>query len=170
MKACEKCRGSGQVPNKVCGTCKGEGRVIKEREINVEILPGVEDGQLIKIKGGGEAGERGTAVGDLYVRIKIKLHHVFERRGSDLVIKKELKIFDLLLGRGVEVSTISGGKIRVEIPAHFNLKENLRIPGEGLPRFGSYGRGDLLVNFIIKAPKKVGAKAKKILEDLGEEE
>lgn len=170
VKACEKCRGSGQVPNKVCGTCKGEGRVIKEREINVEILPGVEDGQLIKIKGGGEAGERGTAVGDLYVRIKIKLHHVFERRGSDLVIKKELKIFDLLLGRGVEVSTISGGKIRVEIPAHFNLKENLRIPGEGLPRFGSYGRGDLLVNFIIKAPKKVGAKAKKILEDLGEEE
>lgn len=170
VKACGKCGGSGQIPNKICSSCKGSGKVSGEREVKVEILPGVEDGQLIKIKGMGEAGERGTAAGDLYVRVRVKPHPVFERRGNDLVVKKELKVFDLLLGRRMEIPTISGGKINVEIPEHFNLKENLRIPGEGMPRFGSYGRGDLLVNFTVKAPKKLSAKARKVLEELEREE
>ncbi len=174
VKVCDKCRGLGQIPNKVCGTCKGSGRVTADREIKVEILPGIENGQLIKITGGGEAGEKGTAVGDLYVRIKVKPHSVFERRGADLIIKKELKVFDLLLGRKLEVPTLSGGKVNVEIPAHFNLKENLRIPGEGMPQMGTgstrltANRGDLLVNFTIKAPKKLDDKARKLLEELGE--
>lgn len=170
VKICDKCRGSGQVPNKVCNFCKGSGRVMAERQVKVEILPGVENGQLIKIKGAGEAGERGTGSGDLYVRIKVKPHAVFERHGADLLVKKELKIFNLLLGKKLEIPTISGGKIYAEIPAHFNLKENLRVAGEGMPRFGSYGRGDLLLNFVIKAPKKLGDKAKKILEELEKEE
>lgn len=166
VKTCSKCRGVGQIPNKICGTCKGSGRIVAKRSIKVEILPGVENGQLIKISSAGEAGERGTATGDLYVRIKVKQHPTFERRGVDLVVKKELKILNLLLGRKVEVPTISGGKIRVEIPAHFNLKEDLRIPGEGMPRFGGHGRGELLVDFVIKAPKKLSGKAKNILEEL----
>lgn len=170
VRVCERCRGAGQTPNKVCSFCKGSGRVPAEREIKVEILPGVEDGQLIKISGAGEAGERGTSIGDLYIRVKIKAHPLFERRGEDLIIRKELKVMDLILGRKMEISTISGGKIHVEIPTGFNLRDNLRIPGEGMPRFGSYGRGDLLVNFMIKAPKKLSAKAKKILEDLGGED
>ncbi|OGY99600.1 MAG: molecular chaperone DnaJ [Candidatus Liptonbacteria bacterium RIFCSPLOWO2_01_FULL_52_25] len=166
VRACEKCRGTGQVPNKACAACKGAGRVTSKREVSVEILPGIEDGQLIKIKNAGEAGERGTAAGDLYVRIKVRPHSHFERHGADLMVRNELNIVDLLLGKKIEVPTISGGKINVEIPAHFNLKDNLRIGGEGMPRFGSYGRGDLLVNFIVKAPKKLSGKAKKMLEEL----
>ena len=167
VKQCAKCRGTGQIPNKACKTCNGAGRVTSEREIKVEILPGVEDGQLIKISGMGEAGERGAAAGDLYVRIKIKQHPVFERRGADLLVKYELKVIDLLLGKKLEIPTISGGKLQVEVPAHFNLKQVLRIPGEGMPRFGSRTRGDLLVDFTIKAPKKLGGKAKKALEEMG---
>lgn len=170
VKTCEKCRGTGQIPNKVCQVCKGSGRISGKREISVEILPGIENGQLIKIQGGGEAGERGTAAGDLYVRVKIKPHHIFERQGDDLIVKRELKVVDLMLGHKLEVPTISGGKISVEIPAHFNLKDNLRIPAEGMPRFGGHGRGDLLVNFLIRAPKKLSPKAKKILEELEREE
>ncbi|MDO8537009.1 MAG: molecular chaperone DnaJ [bacterium] len=169
VKACEKCRGTGQIPNKICSTCKGSGRTRSTRSINVEILPGIEDGQLIKINGMGEAGERGTASGDLYVRVGIRPHQVFERRGADLIVKKELKVLDLLLGRRLEISTISGGKLNVEIPTHFNLKDNLRIPGEGMPHIGGHGRGDLLVNFIIKAPKKLNEKARKTLEDIEKE-
>ncbi len=167
VKTCANCRGTGQIPNKTCKTCGGSGRIAAEKEIKTEILPGVEDGQLIKISGVGEAGERGAPAGDLYVRIKIKPHHVFERYGNDLAVKYDLKIMDLLLGRKIEVPTISGGKIKLEIPAHFNLKENLRIPGEGMPRLGGHGRGDLLVNFTVKAPKKLSGEAKKILEELG---
>ncbi len=170
VRPCEKCYGTGQIPNKACAVCKGSGRIKAEREIKVEILPGIEDEQLIKVKGAGEAGERGASMGDLYVRVRVRPHQTFERRGADLVVRKELRVFDLLMGRKLEVPTISGGKISVEIPAQFNLKDNLRIPGEGMPRFGSFGRGDLLVNFIIKAPKKLGPKAKKILEEIEREE
>ncbi len=170
VRPCAKCHGTGEVPKKACGRCGGSGRVEDDREVKVDVLPGVEDGQLIKIKGMGEAGGRGTSAGDLYVRVRVKPHSVFERSGINLIVTRELKIMDLLLGKKVEVPTISGGTIRVAIPANFNLKENLRIPNEGMPRFGAAfgGRGDLYVNFIIKAPKELGAKAKKLLEDIGE--
>ncbi len=170
VRTCEKCSGTGQIPNKVCNTCKGLGRTMAFREINIEILPGIEDDQLIKVSGGGEAGERGTASGDLYVRVKVKPHTTFERRGADIIVRKELKVFDLLLGKKLEIPTISGGKINVEIPAQFNLRDNLRIPGEGMPHFGNRHRGDLLVHFIVKAPKKLGEKAKKVLEELEDKE
>ena len=145
-----------------------------EREIKVEILPGIEDGQLIKINGMGESGERGTAAGDLYVRVRVRPHHLFARHGADLLVAQELKLIDALLGKKIEVSMISGGKITVEIPAGFNLKDKLRIPGQGMPHFGASAmfasnRGDLLVEFVIKAPKKPTARAKKLLEDLEKE-
>ena len=170
IKPCSRCHGSGKIPNKICAICKGSGRVNGERSLELEILPGVQDNQIIKVKGMGEAGELGTPTGDLYVRIKVRQHPAFERRGDDLMVRKELNIFDLLLGKKIEVGTVSGGKLNVEIPTHFNLKEDLRIRGEGMPHFGSFGRGDLLVNFIMKAPKKLSPKGKEILEGLEKEE
>lgn len=173
VKKCHKCFGSGQIPDKFCDICRGSGKVSGEKEVKVEIRPGVSDGQLIKIKGAGEVGERGAGEGDLYVRIKVKPHPVFERRGDDLRIKKEVNLIDILLGRKIEIPTISGHKLQVEIPAHFDLKQDLIIPGEGMPRFGAMpvggqvsGRGNLIVEFKIKTPKKLSEKAKKILEDL----
>lgn len=169
VKTCTKCHGSGEIPKKPCAACKGAGRVEAERSINIELLPGIDDNQIIKVNGMGEAGERGTAAGDLYVRVRVKPHAVFERHGTELVVPYELNIIDLLLGKKIEVPSIAGGKVSAEIPPHFNLKDFLRIPHEGMPRFGSSARGDLLVNFIIKAPKHPGSKARKLLEDLERE-
>jgi molecular chaperone DnaJ len=169
VKMCDKCRGSGQIPNKICSHCKGSGRITQEKEVSFEILPGIQNDQIIKIKGAGEAGERGTAPGDLYVRVKVKEHSVFEREGDNLIVQKELNILDLLLGKKIEIPTLSGGKLHIEIPTHFNLKEPLSVTGEGMPHFGSYGRGDLLVDFVIKAPKKLNAKEKELLEGLEKE-
>ena len=169
VKACTTCHGFGQVPHKPCAVCKGSGRVLGERTVDVEILPGVHNDQIIKVKSAGEAGERGTEVGDLYVRVKVRPHHLFERDGDDLVVPHELNALDLLLGRKAEIPTISGGKIKIDIPAHFNLKDPLRVPGEGMPRFGAFGRGDLLIDFSIHAPKKLDAKVKKMLEEMERE-
>lgn len=174
VKTCEKCHGSGEIPKKACSVCKGSGRITMTREIKVEILPGIEDNQLIKIKGMGEAGERGTAAGDLYVRVRVRPHQSFARHGADLIVVKELKLTDVLLGKKIDVPTIAGNTIAVEIPAGFNLKDNLRIPGQGMPHFGASSifesnRGDLLVNFVVKAPKRPGNKAKKLLEELEKE-
>ena len=166
VKTCPACQGFGQIPNKTCAVCKGSGRVKGERKARVEIVPGIESDQIIKVSGSGEAGERGTAAGDLYLRIRIKPHPVFKREGNDLVVQKEIRPIDLLLGKKVELSTIENKTIKVEIPAGFNLRERLRVPNEGMPRFGSFGRGSLLIEFVIKAPKKPNAKTQKILEEL----
>ena len=169
VKACDKCFGTGQIPKKICEVCHGSGRIRGSRSIKVEIRPGVQDGQIIKIPSAGEAGERGTKEGDLYVRIRIKPHQVFRRQGDDLIIKKEVNILDLLLGKKIEILTIGAGKLKIEIPSDFNLKENLRIPEEGMPHFNGFGRGNLIVELTIKTPKKLDSKAKKILEDLDKE-
>jgi len=169
VKACVKCHGTGEVPKKACGACRGAGRVMADRELKIDIMAGIDDNQLIKVKGMGEAGERGTAAGDLYVRVRVRPSAVFARHGADLVVTKELKLVDVLLGKLVIVPVVSGGTITVEIPAGFNLKDSLRVAGQGMPHIGSHARGDLLVNFVIKAPKKPGAKERELLEKLEKE-
>lgn len=170
VKSCVKCFGTGQIPKKVCEVCHGAGKVMGEKNALVEIRSGIVDGQIIKIQGGGEAGERGAKEGDLYVIIKIKPHQIFKRQGDDLVIKKDFKMVDLILGKKIDIPTISGNKLKVEIPTDFDLKDNLKIRGEGMPKFGGFGRGDLIIDLKIKTPKKVSAKAKKILEELDKED
>lgn len=169
IRTCEKCGGAGQIPNKSCGDCSGSGRIKNKKEIVVSIAPGISDDQLIKVSGAGQAGERGAGTGDLYVRVKIKQHHAFQRVGDDLIIKKNLNLADVILGKKIDIPTISGGKIHIEIPENFNLRERLKIVGEGMPRLGGYRRGDLYIEFQVKTPKKLSAKAKKILEELENE-
>lgn len=172
VRACGECHGTGRVPKKICDNCRGAGRIKGKKLIKVQIRPGIQNEQIIKIKAGGEAGERGAEEGDLYARVRIKPHPVFERRGDDLIIKKEIKLTDLLLGKKIEVSTISGNKLKMEVPPDFDLRNNLRISGEGMPRFSPSaggGRGDLIIELKVKTPKKLSAKAKKILEDMEKE-
>ncbi len=176
VKTCSKCFGRGQISKKGCEVCRGIGKVRGEKNLTIEIRPGIADGQIIKIQGAGEAGERGAKEGDLYVIIKVKPHPIFKRQGDDLIIKKDFKMVDLLLGKKIDIPTISGNKLRVEIPADFDLKENLKIRGEGMPKFGAtpfggqgFGRGDLIVELKVKTPKKISPKAKKILEDFEKE-
>jgi len=166
VRACPKCHGVGQIPNKTCGDCRGMGRKAAAKEISIQIAPGVSNDQLIKLVGAGEAGERGAESGDLYIRVKIEPHKTFERRSDDLFVRKEVGLVDVLLGTKIEIPTIAGGKLLVEIPSNFNLKEKMRIPGEGMTKFGGFGRGDLYIDWDVHTPKKLNSKAKKILEDL----
>lgn len=166
VRACAKCNGAGKIFKKTCTHCKGTGKIHGVREVNLDILPGIQHNQIIHVKGMGEAGERGAPSGDLYVRVTIRSHTVFERKGDDLVVRKELDVRDLLLGTPLEVPTIDGAAVSLEIPAGYNLKDFFRYPGKGMPRFGSAARGDLLVDFILKVPKKLNEKQRKTLEDL----
>ncbi len=173
VKACPDCYGRGQKPNKSCETCKMKGRILSVREIPIDIAPGVEDGQVIKIKDAGEAGERGGTSGDLYVLVKIKPHQIFERRKNDLFVLKDVSIQEALLGRKIALTDISGDKFYFTVPEGFNFKDRLKIEGRGMPRFGSFaselGRGDLYLLLNLKLPKNLSPKAKKLLEDLDNE-
>lgn len=170
VKICPDCHGRGEIPNKICRVCKGEGRVSGEREVEIDINPGVEDGQIIKVKGAGEAGERESASGDLYVTVKIKPHAVFERIKNDLYMTKEVKVTDALLGKKIKIKDINGENFSVSIPGEFNFKDKFRVSGRGMPALG-FGatRGDLYISFTLKMPKKLSEKAKKLLGELEEE-
>ncbi len=166
VKQCAKCLGAGKIPNKICSECSGTGRKKGEKTIELTVAPGVENGQLVKISGAGEVGERGAEAGDLYVRIRIKPHQTFTREGDDLLVQVAGNLIELLLHRNVQAPTISGGKIKIDIPAGFRFGDELVVPGEGMPRLGSYGRGNLRVILEIKMPKRISEKAKKLLEEL----
>lgn len=169
VRSCPTCRGRGEVPNEECKLCGGSGRITGTREVEITIAPGVEDGQIIQVRGMGEAGERGAAAGDLYVMVRVKPHVAFERKKADLFTSLEVKLTDLALGRTLEVRGIDGERIKVEIPAGYDLHAPLKISGKGMPRFGSFGRGDLYLTLRVRTPKKLSAKAKKLLEELSGE-
>ncbi len=173
IKTCAKCHGIGEIPNKICEVCKGTGRVKGEKEIMLKILSGISDGQMIKVNGGGESGERGAEDGDLFIRVRVKPHDVFQRKGDDLIIKKEISLLDLLLisadNKKLEVRTISGRNINIEIPPDFDLSKPLKVSGEGMPHFNRFGKGDLYIEFKVKTPRKINSKIKKLLDDLKKE-
>ena len=137
--------------------------------MDLDIIPGVADGQIIKIKGMGEAGEKGSEIGDLYVRIKEKPHPIFRREGNDLYLVQDLKFTEALLGKKIKIKDLSGEMIDVELPAGFNFRERLRIGGKGMPHLHGIGRGNLYLEFDLKLPKHFSEKARKIIEDLDKE-
>jgi len=169
VRACGKCNGTGQIPNKPCTNCKGVGRVMGQKSFMVEILAGVADGQLIKIPGAGEIGERGAPAGDLYIQVRVAPSRLFRREHDDLVVVKSLQLTDLLLSTTFEVPTVGGEKLIIEIPAGFDMRQRLRVGGKGMPHFGRGGRGDFFVEFDVRSPKKLSSKAKKIIEELKRE-
>ena len=166
---CPECGGEGLKPEKPCNVCRGEGRVKGEEKIKIFIPSGVDTNQVIKIEGKGEAGRRGGRVGDLYVRVIVKKHSVFQRKGDDLYLTLPISFSQASLGDEIDISTLDGQKLLFKIPAGSESGKILRITGRGIPRFGNYGRGNLYVELVLKTPKKITRKQKELLEKLKEE-
>lgn len=162
--SCPECRGAGEKPESVCKSCKGEGRVSHKQRVKVDVRAGVESGQIIKIKGMGEAGENNAISGDLYVKILVDPHSVFERRGDDLWCKKQVSVMDILLGKKITVKNLKGEVVDFVIPQGGNIVDEIRLKGQGMTP-----RGDLVVKLEIETPKHLSKKAKQLLEDLDKE-
>lgn len=166
---CPKCRGRGKIPEKPCHVCGGDGRYYDTKIISVDIPQGIRNGEIIKIKNGGEAGILGGAPGDLYIKILLKPHPVFERRGDDLFINLYLSFPEAVLGKDAEIIALDKKKIVLKVPAGADAGEILRVRGKGIRHFNSAGSGDLYVTIKIKTPKNVSSKTKKLLEEIQKE-
>ncbi len=166
---CPECGGEGQRPEKPCNVCRGEGRIKGEETIKIFIPAGIDNNQVIKVEGKGEAGKKGGKPGDLYIRILVKPHPVFDRKGDDLHTQVEISFSQLALGDETEIQTLEGTKILLKVPAGTESGKILRISGKGIPHFSGYGRGNLYVELIVKTPKKLTKKQKELLEKLKEE-
>jgi molecular chaperone DnaJ len=163
---CPACKGEGTNPEKPCNVCKGEGRTKENEEIEITIPAGADSGQTIKIEGKGEAGKKGGKSGNLFVRIFVKGHQAFVRKGDDLFAQTEISFSQATLGDEIEILLLDKTKILLQVPEGTESGKILRVSGKGIPHFGGYGRGNLYVELRVKTPKKLTREQKKLLEEL----
>jgi len=166
VATCPECKGEGTTPERPCNVCKGEGRTKGQETIEVHIPAGIDTNQVIKVEGRGEAGKKGGKPGNLFVRILVKKHPLFERRGDDLFTRAEISFSQAVLGDEIELKTLEGTNILLQVPQGMESGKVLRISGKGVPHFSGYGRGNMYVELRIKTPKKLTKEQKKLLEEL----
>jgi len=166
LATCPECKGEGTTPEKPCNVCKGDGRIKATETIEVHIPAGTDSNQVIRIDGKGEAGKRGAKSGNLFVRIFVKQHPVFERRGDDLFMQTEINFSQAALGDEIEIKALEGTGILLQVPAGTESGKVLRISGKGIPHFNGYGRGNMYVELKVNTPKKLTKEQKKVIEEL----
>ncbi len=170
---CPRCGGAGRVILDPCRACGGHGQVRRERDLQVRIPAGVDDGSRIRLAGEGDAGARGGPRGDLYIFLSVRPHELFERDGLDLLCSMPVPMTTAALGGEIEAPCLLGGencdganKIRVKIPEGAQTGHTVRLRGRGMPSLRSRERGDLVVELFIETPTHLNAKQKALIRDL----
>lgn len=163
VRTCATCNGRRVVPENPCTECHGRGVEKREEEISISIPAGIDNGQVIRMSGMGEAFSGGSS-GDLYVKIHVGVHPRFRKEGFNLVTDLPVKITDALIGAEYTLETLEGS-ISVKVPPLRTADEILRVKGKGVPMEGGR-RGDLLIRVKVEFPQKLSKEARKLLEKL----
>jgi molecular chaperone DnaJ len=161
---CTRCGGTGKI-RKVCPTCGGEGRLRRSETIDVRIPAGVASGSRVRVPGKGNAGTMGAPPGDLYLRVEVKPHPFFERRGDDLYTKVPVTVTEATLGAKVEVPTIDGRSL-VRIPPGTNSGKTLRLKEKGVPSARNGARGDQYVEIQVVVPQPTDERVRNLMKEL----
>ena len=164
---CPDCNGKGEVPDKKCKTCRGEGVLNKQVNIKVQVPAGMDTGEMIRLTGQGEA-VAGGQTGDLYVKVHIEKDNTWKRAGNDLTTEIKIKLTDALLGSDYKLETLDG-PLTLKVPAGLTYGEILRVKAKGVPVRGTGRRGDLLIRVTFPTPAKLSKTARKAIEDLQSE-
>jgi len=165
-RVCDECHGKGKVPKHPCHTCHGEGVVEREQEISVQIPSGIEDGQMVRLTGMGEAISDGSP-GDLYVRVHVRSHSHIRKEGVNLVSDLKIKLTQALQGGDVNFKSLDGD-LSIRVPEGSNNGEVLRVKGKGVPHDRNK-RGDLLVRLQVEMPRKLSKNAQRLVEEMKKE-
>jgi len=165
VRECSVCHGTGQIPKERCPRCAGAGVTRMQEEISIKVPAGIQNGEVIRMTGRGEAMPHGEP-GDLYIKVHVEPHAVIKRDGTTLLTKLPIKLTDALLGATYAVQTLDG-VVDIKIPAGITHGELLRIKNKGVPM--DSGRGDFMVKISVETPKKLSRKAQKLIEELREE-
>lgn len=166
VRECSVCHGKGKVPKERCPKCAGMGVRKAQEEISFNVPAGIENGEVMRMTGYGEAIPNGQA-GDLYIKIYVESDKNIKREGSNLVMDLPVKLTDALLGGVYKIETLDG-VMELKIPVGIDNGEVLKIREKGVP-ISERSRGDFLVRVKIVIPKKLSRKAQKLVEDLQKE-
>ncbi len=161
---CTRCGGTGKI-RKPCPTCNGEGRVRRTETIDVRIPAGVASGSRVRVPGKGNAGTMGAPAGDLFLRVEVKPHPFFERRGNDLYTRVPVTVSEATLGAKVEVPTIDGRAL-VRIPPGTNSGKTLRLKEKGVPSARNGSRGDQYVEIQVVVPQPTDERVRNLMKEL----
>lgn len=152
QRACPECGGAGQAFELPCRSCRGEGRAASTRRLDVEVPPGVDDGQRIRVRGGGHAGSRGGAAGDAFVVLRVRPDPRFVRDGDDLHTAVRIPMTDAALGTTLHVPGL-GEELEVEVPPGTQPGDLRMVRGQGMPSLRTGRRGDLYVRLDVAVPR-----------------
>jgi molecular chaperone DnaJ len=165
QSTCGTCHGEGRIVKDKCNTCHGDGIVREEEVISINIPAGVAEGMQLSMNGKGNAAPRGGINGDLLILIEEEEHPQLKREGNHLIYFLNVSFPDAALGTSVEIPTVDA-KAKIKIEPGTQSGKVLRLKGKGLPDVNSYGRGDQLVEISIFTPTHLSAEEKQLMEDL----
>ena len=168
QQTCPRCGGRGAIITDPCLTCRGAGRMVREREVSVQIPAGIETGQDIRMPSEGEAGAPGAPPGDLYIRVRVKRHPLFARDESDLHCQMPVTFSQAALGGQLEVPTLEGKYTTHHLRRGTQSGEEVRIAGKGMPRLHGGRPGDLVLHIQVVTPRNLTKRQEELYRELGE--
>jgi molecular chaperone DnaJ len=169
IQVCPTCRGEGRVIKEKCAHCGGDGRIRNETTLKVNIPAGVSSGNYIPLRGQGDAGIRGGGAGDLIVLIEEIEHKYFVREEDDIHYELTISIADAALGTEVEIPVL-GGTVMLKVDPGTQPGKILKLRDKGIKHLNHSGRGDQLVHINVYIPTKLTSKEKDMFKELGKSE
>src|SRR5438132_4754618 len=163
-QTCPRCHGAGEIIEKPCQKCRGEGRVEKLSRIKLQIPAGIREGTRVRSLGNGEAGIGGGPPGDLYVVIHLKEHKIFQRESDDLYCEVPIPFPVAALGGEIDVPTLEG-KAHLKVPVGTQSAQMFKLRGNGIVNVNSRGHGDLFARLIVEVPSRLNAEQRRKLEE-----
>lgn len=164
---CSKCGGKGKIVDNPCKTCSGRGQVRKASTREVEIPAGIDDGQTLRVQGGGHAGTNGGQSGDLHITVTVRPDPIFEREGFDIWTDVPLTYTQATLGGEITVPTIDG-KVKYNVPEGTQPGTVFRLRGKGIKKLYRSDRGDHYVRVGVEIPKNLTKEQKSLLKKFDE--
>jgi len=158
-ETCPRCGGRQLVYDEACPTCHGSGRGTSARSIQARIPAGVRDGQRIRLRGKGGAGENGGPAGDLFVTVKVASHRLFGRNGDNLTLDVPVSFDELALGADIKIPTLGGAPVTLKVPAGTPNGRTFRVRGKGAPKADGT-KGDLLATVEVQVPAVLDSRAR----------
>ena len=169
VTTCPRCNGRGETIPTPCQTCKGNGRMRRKVELNVEIPAGVREGLQIQVRSEGDMGEKDAPQGNLYVVVHVQEHEFFKRKDNDIILEISINVAQAALGDKITVPTVDGD-VELMIPNGTQTGKVFRLRGKGVPRLRSdgtnSGRGDQLVYVQVEIPHKLSDEQRQLFEKL----
>lgn len=163
-KACPTCGGKGKIIKNPCSKCRGTGFETKAETVEINVPAGIDDRQILTVRGGGNKGVNGGENGDLRVNVNVRPHPFFERDGFDVQCDFAVTFAQAALGDTVYVPTLDG-KVKYDLPAGTQPGQIFRFKGRGIQRIGGRGRGDQYVRITVQVPENLNSKQKELLKE-----